>query len=246
MFGTRDCFGKSDKVHKTADLCLKKYSEKLKKIVLDVKSPTIQLASDSIEQQLNNTLQEALQEVSEIFYLRRFYQQAKQLSQIIAYIWRWIDVDGNPKQKIAQNLKEYFIRPTEDNQDIGGNLEKLLAANPREDKPEKNVDEAKLLREVFPNYKDKYLIFPILSELERGEDGSGLGYSLHVDINSYQGNLSDTSINHPYLFIHSIPFPPRPPLGQATVTLDELESWVENSVPDQYYADNPYIPTTSS
>ncbi|KAB8318702.1 hypothetical protein SD81_014825 [Tolypothrix campylonemoides VB511288] len=72
-------------------------------------------------------------------FLRRLYQQSKQLSQIIAYIWRWADANGKPQKEIAKQLKEYFVRPTEKHQNVGGNLKKLLAANPKEDNPTENV-----------------------------------------------------------------------------------------------------------
>ncbi len=252
MFGTRDLFTKGENINQVADKLLAEYTNELVTLFARFRSANSQTSELSSEQAFiskasQEFLENMLQEASEIFYLRRIYQQAKQVSQIIAYIWRWIDADGNPKQEIATQLKEYFVRPTEENQNVGENLEKLFAANPKQNNLEENADEAKLLREVFPNYnEDQNLIFPIFNELERGEEVSGLGYLLNIDINSYQGNLSDTSINHPYLFIHTIPFPPRPQLSKATVTPDELEDWIENNIPGKYYADNPYIPTTST
>ena len=178
---------------------------------------------------------------------RRIYQQGKQVSQIIAYIWRWVDdtsLENKKKQEVANELQKYFKNPTENIQEPGGRLKRLLGAHPNDSSHEGN-----LLYHVFlenAGMDNEGYIFPMFSKLELGKDGSGLGYSINVDINSYQGNLSDTSINHPYQFVHTIPYPPRPHLSKATVTLDELESWVENRVPEQYYADNPYIPTTSS
>lgn len=55
-------------------------------------------------------------------FLRRLYQQAKQLSQIIAYIWRWADKDRQPQQEVAKQLKTYLDRPTEKIPEVGGNL----------------------------------------------------------------------------------------------------------------------------
>ncbi|PHM06218.1 hypothetical protein [Nostoc sp. 'Peltigera malacea cyanobiont' DB3992] len=245
MFGTRDLFIKGEKINQVAERRLDSYAKEAKELLrLTVQS---NLEQERVIQIYIDFLEKKLQEDSQIFYLRRIYQQAKQVSQIIAYIWRWIDDATNPKQEIAKQLKKYFAHPTKENTNVGGNLENLFAANPREDNLEQNADEANLLREVFPNYnEDQNLIFPIFNKFERGEEVSGLGYLLTVDINSYQGNLSDTSINHPYLFIHTIPFPPRPQLSDATVTPDELKDWIENKIPGKYYADNLYIPTTST
>jgi flavodoxin len=179
--------------------------------------------------------------------IRRICQQGRQVSQIIAYIWRWVD-DERPenkhKQEVANELQKYFKKPTENNQEPGGRLKKLLGAH-----PEDSSHEGNLLYDVFfENYSidNEGYIFPIFNKLELGEDGSGLGYFLNIDINSYHGSLSDTSINHPYKFIHTIPYPARPQLSKATVTPDELEDWIKNRIPNKYYADNPYIPTTSS
>ena len=79
--------------------------------------------------------------------LRRIYQQGKQVSQIIAYIWRWVD-DERPenikKQKVADELQKYFKRPTESNQEPGGRLKKLLGAYPND-----SSKEGDLLNQVF-------------------------------------------------------------------------------------------------
>ena len=180
-------------------------------------------------------------------FLKRLYQQSKQLSQIIAYIWRWVDADETPRREIANQLKEYFVHPTESNHDVGGNLKKLLAANPKEDKPERNRKEAQLLREVFPDYNsNKNLIFPMFDEFELGDEHPGLGYLFTIDINSFHGKLDDPTKNAPEVLKFVIPYPPRPVLGEATVTASELESWIENKQEYKYFADNPYIPATCS
>ena len=225
MFGSRDSFCKSEKVHRLLNNQLGDIDKENKEI-------------------LRNKLQ---QETAPYMFLKRIYQQGKQVSQIIAYIWRWAD-DENPKnkqeQEVANELTKYFESPTENNQDPGGRLKKLLGAHPDDSSKEGN-----LLHRVFfekPSIDNEGYIFPIFSKFELGEDGSGLGYSINVDITSYQGSLSDTSINHPYIFVHTIPYPARPQLSKATVTLDELEDWVEDRTQGKYYADNPYIPTTTS
>lgn len=66
---------------------------------------------------------------------RRIYQQGRQVSQIIAYIWRWIDderPENKQKQKVANELQKYFKSPTENNLEPGGRLKKLLSAHPLE------------------------------------------------------------------------------------------------------------------
>lgn len=260
MLGSRNLLCKCEqiKINKVTDEKLQKYATLLKSYFFEefkrefsadptkCESSSVQMVATQRDTQ---KVEKSLQSISQACYLRRVYQQAKQVSQIIAYIWRWIDDDKSPKQESAKKLKEYFVQPTplEDaGMRNGQNLEKLLGADILKDSPIQS-DEVKLLREVFPDYQsNKNFISPIFDDFELGNEVPGLGYELSVDINSYQGNLSDTDINHPYLFIHSIPYPPRPELSEATVTRNELEVWIENRVPDKYYADNPYIPTTST
>lgn len=231
MFGTRSLFSKSKKIHETADQLLGDY---------------LRMSSDNLTSQPRVEVQNQLQGAAVYFFLQRIYQQAKQVSQIIAYIWRWIDDSDLHKRNCAEFLNYYFSKPTEKDGEIGGNLKKLLAADPRENSFQPSY-EVWLLREVFPDYNDNQdLLFPIFNKFELGEENEGFGYILNVDINSFQGNLSDTTINHPSLFVHSIPYPPRPELGPATVTKDELEEWIKNRISDQYYAENTYIPTTST
>jgi hypothetical protein len=177
--------------------------------------------------------------------LLRLYQQSKQISQIIAYIWRWAD-DNSPvnaeRQAAASQLHKYFTHPTQRIGNLGGQLKKLFAA-----KPDPNGDlEGKLLYAVFAPLDNPNLIFPIFSEFELGEIDPRLGYLLEVNLNSFHGIIKDPTKNAPELFGFVIPYPPRPQLGDLTVTTTELEEWVENKEPRKFFADNAYIPTTSS
>ncbi len=53
-----------------------------------------------------------------------FALQGKQVSQMIAYIWLWIDKDNDPnednkrKAEIAKMLREYFVNPNSGNADF--------------------------------------------------------------------------------------------------------------------------------
>lgn len=254
MFGTRDLFSKSEKINEIADRRLEFYTNQLLNLT---SAKTLQSASeqDDLKKAYEDFLKNAFQQDSQIFYLRRLYQQAKQLSQIIAYIWRNIEEDGN-RGSNAKKLKEYFISPTEETTDNdgnliiepGGNLKKLLAANPKESGSEENV-EANLLRQVFPDYESNYdLIFPMFSDFELGEnpDFSNLGYLFEINVNDFFGVLEDVNVNNPSLFKFVIPYPPRPQLSETTVTTDDLEDWIANREKNEYFADNPYIPTTCS
>lgn len=241
MFGTRDLFSKSEKINEIADRRLEFYTNQL--LNLTSTNSTIKLASEdnnlkkAYEEFLKNTLQD-----SKIFFLQRLYQQAKQLSQIIVYIWRWADEDGQPQQEVAKQLKIYFDRPTEDNSRVGGNLKQLLAADSMEDSPEAN-----LLREVFPDYdSNENLIFPMFDSFELGEEDNSLGYLFEVNVNSFHGVLEDVERNAPDIYKFVIPYPPRPQIGETNVTSDELERWIENREENKFFADNPYIPTTCS
>ncbi|KAB8318703.1 hypothetical protein SD81_014830 [Tolypothrix campylonemoides VB511288] len=98
---------------------------------------------------------------------------------------------------------------------------------------------------MFPDYNsNKNLIFPIFDQFELGEESDNLGYLFEVTVNGFNGVLEDVDRNSPSLFKFVIPYPPRPQLGEVTVTLDELEEWIANREEDEYFADNPYIPTT--
>ena len=236
MFGTRDLFQNSEKISKLADQVLDTSVEKLSKI-----------NGDEDNFQKNEELKKILQEVPSTFFLLRLYKQARQISQIIAYIWRNLEPE-NPNLETAKQLHQYFSHPTDNDKnndqnkpiDVGGHLKKLLGADPNKDK----TVEDKLLREVFKNLSNDDLIFPIFDEFELGTNSPNLGYLLEVNVNEFFGMLEDVDRNSPNLFKFVIPYPPRPEIGEATVTYSELEEWIGNKDKDKFFADNPYIPTT--
>ncbi|NEQ36400.1 MAG: hypothetical protein F6K40_08995 [Okeania sp. SIO3I5] len=178
-----------------------------------------------------------------VSFIRRLYQQAKQISQIIAYIWRWDDEERpeNAEQKnTANELKVYFTKPTTGNE-VGDNLKKLFRASPQ--CPGKEWD---LLKAVFgPNINEQY-IFPIFDKFELGEINTKLGYLFHININSFNGVIKDPTLNNPCLLMFEIPYPPRPLIGNTTVTKEDLEDWIANREEDTYFSENPYIPATCS
>lgn len=107
------------------------------------------------------------------YFILRLYQQAKQISQIISYIWRWIDADPkkDPKggeeftpeyeyvqaQKEAANkLKDYFLNPTSAaarhlRSGQGDRLKRLFKAHPKShlNATAEYYEEACLLNAVF-------------------------------------------------------------------------------------------------
>jgi ATP-dependent exoDNAse (exonuclease V) beta subunit len=238
MFGTRDLFLKSDtinnQVNDIVDQLLRDYADRFSN-------------KDGEENTLNKQrLIEMLQKASPTFFLQRLYKQAKLISQIIAYIWRYVGDTDNQKSDTAKQLQQYFRRPTPEENllpDFGENLKKLLAADPKEESVE-----AKLLREVFQDYQNTESDFPIFNkyELVIAEDSKNLGYLFEVNVNAFNGVLEDVDRNSPSLFKFVIPFPPRPQIGEGTVTYSELEEWIANRIEKKYFADNPYIPTTCS
>lgn len=247
MFENRDLFYKIEQVHNSADIPQVPEEKSLEETSLK----TAQNSGPMIE------------------YLLRIYQQSKQLSQIIAYIWRWADKgeedsDSNEiKQngKMARQLKEYFDQPTKrDNPsklEISNNLKKLLKANPKTNTITDESIEAKLLKHVFGKAVElEHYIFPMFDKLELGEDPEHpyLGYLFEVNVNSFHGFLQDPDSSSPNLFKFNIPYPPRPTNKKTTVDDDTLEKWYKDTeLPKQgtterykYFADNPYIPTTCS
>ncbi len=181
-------------------------------------------------------------------FVRRLCKQAKQISQIISYMWLWADEDVNqyPEQvTTAISLKQYFAKPNQPE----GNLIKLLTADPyswlktsepdRKNRPANK--EEKLLFHVFGQDRvSKEGEFPIFNEVEVTI------YTVSVDVNAFQGTIQDPDLNAPNLMKFNIPFPPSPKFGEATVTQQELKDWIDNKEPNQFIAPNPYIPTSCS
>ena len=218
--------------------------------------------------------------------LCRICNQAKLISQIIAFIWRWVDEkdqgatidytgeanikttqgetavvarsneeatitikpiesDQNKKdkKKFAQELKEIFDKPYKGETNP---LMELLTTYPSfvqipsEVKPNKTYQ--KYLDFVFEkNYKEhprKNDIFPIFNDIEKNR------YHIFVDCQRFHGELRDPTANAPTKMTISVPYPPRPPLGEATLTKKDLKKWIKNTNLEEIIAPNPYIPTT--
>ncbi|MGB3509782.1 MAG: hypothetical protein WBA93_11155 [Microcoleaceae cyanobacterium] len=201
------------------------------------------------------------------------YQQAKQISQIIAYIWRWSDdneplktpfeVDGNSyntKRDVAIKLNTYFISPNKKDQCIertdasasisimmvGNHLKKLFRACPGKSE---TIKEWKLLEAVFgSNIKEENpeYLFPIFNSFELGEsDYPSLGYLFLIDNNIFQGKIQDPDVNLPFLMKLTLAYPPRPQLG-SQLTKNDLTEWIDNRKKDEFVAKNPYIPSSST
>ena len=176
--------------------------------------------------------------------LPRLFQQGKQISQIISYIWLW-GGDSNPNKDDpnfhnAKELKEYFAHPHGTPEYPHRTLNALFSAIPN---PDGNRED-QLLYAVFP-YPDptKYprgYFFPIYNEGERKH------YLFDIDTNKFQGTIEDANENTPELMRILTPFPPCPKFSAVTVTTDELKVWIENRDPQTAIANNPYIPTCTS
>jgi len=177
--------------------------------------------------------EEVIQEKLQIPFFRLFCQ-GKMISQIIAYIWRYGE-ENTSEGNIARTLSGYFKNPGED----GANIKKLWQAIPN---PNGDLED-QLLYAVFPMEPDNYpngYFFPIFNIRERTY------YSFITDVNNFQGVIEDANVNTPELMRLTTPFPPRPQLGELTVTETELEQWINNREPRDVIAKNPYIPTCTS
>ena len=233
MFGGRGLFYKAKKVH-------------------DAERAQLLMLASKYDADLQG-FQTDVEAVACNAFLRRLYQQAKQISQTVSFIWRWADEEETSEnRKAARALMEYFEHPTPDplcetheDIDVSESLKRLLGSNPRDPDP---TPEGRLLRQVFPDYdapaKDTHLIFPMFDRFELGEEFSGLGYWFLVNINSFHGEIKDPTPNIPELFSFAIPYPPCPALGAKTVTRQELDAWIRNREQDQYFSRNPFIPTS--
>ncbi len=189
-------------------------------------------------------------------YLKRLYQQSKQISQITAYIWRWADVEPEDEgeitnKEVANKLKKYFELPTtgKGNKEPANRLKELFGADPRKRDPEPMYpDPAYLLKRVFweQGVNNRDYIFPIFDKYELGDEKPGLGYSFEITFSSFMGQIVDADNNAPTLFKMIIPYPARPQLGDATLTKEDLDDWITNRQENEYFSKNPYIPTTCS
>jgi hypothetical protein len=180
-------------------------------------------------------------------YLKRLLQQGKQISQITAYIWRWADADQPEhieQKKVANKLKKYFNNPSPNPEDVGGNLKNLFKAIPSNDC--NATEESQLLYAVFyqQGLDNTGYIFPIFDSFELGEENENSGYLFNITVNCFTGGIEDAEINSPSLLTMTIPYPPRPPFGETTLDVQELDDWITNRDKSMYFADNHYIPTS--
>ncbi|NEP38638.1 MAG: hypothetical protein F6K25_28735 [Okeania sp. SIO2G4] len=193
----------------------------------------------------------------------RMYQQAKEISQIIAYIWRWSDddqeldepfeIDGNKytkKQDIARKLNDYFMHPTDFSQkstdnNLNDNLKKLFRASPGDGSKEGNFLKAVFGANIVE--ENGQYIFPIFNDFERGESNNGLfGYLFIIDTNVFQGKIEDPEIHGSYHMKLTIPYPPRPQLGEVLLKDTDLDDWISNREKGEFIASNPFIPASCS
>lgn len=181
----------------------------------------------------------------------RLFQQGKQISQIVSYIWRWSDAveksaEAGKKKETAIKLGKYFKKPFigdgSNEEPFQAKLRNLFSAEPDPN----GGAEAKLLYDVFPiakdedgNYPDGYF-FPIFSDLER------VCYHFTIDTNNSQGTLEDANVNNPQFMTLVTPYPPCPKFSETTITEKELDDWISDRNPKKMIADNLYIPTCTS
>ena len=252
MFGSENLFVKSEEINLLVNENLNQNVKDFAKDIQDLY--TLDKFKSLEENEKENFIKDKLEEkfggIHKYLYLKRLYQQAKQLSQIIAYIWYWDNQEEKEKVKeekdTAKKLQKYFLKPNGgDKKGNAKNLKKLLGANPRD----KNGDtkEAKLLKKVFGHLIDnKKYIFPMFNKEELAEELNYIGYLFEINVNSFNGMIADADRNNPNFLKFVIPYPPCPPLGEATLSFSTLKDWMENSDEDKYFPDNPYIPTTCS
>jgi len=174
-------------------------------------------------------------------FVTRICQQAKLISQLITFIWLWSDKtpickDDQNRKNVAKKLKDIFDRPKIQQAGTDELTDKLM------DLLTSQLAESDLLQIVFEQYSeaDKEKLFPIFSEYE------GKRYALFVDVERFHGQVGDPTLNNPGILSFTIPYPPRPQLGEATVSEQELEEWLNNTHITHFVADNPYIPTSCS
>lgn len=197
-----------------------------------------------------------------------FAYQGKQITQIIAFIWRWADknsaqssqdkdkkkhpTDQEKRTAALDLLNGYFFRESPDQ------LVNLFGADPRRwiengsDPTYQWKKEAELLITVFGKSrilnKSQYLS-PIFNdqELGRGEEYKGLThYRFYLDPSTFLGYLTDPkdlSYHGERKLYYHIAFPPRPQFGPTTLKSEDLDDWI-NSDTKQILPKNPFIPAS--
>jgi hypothetical protein len=138
----------------------------------------------------------------------RMLYQAKVISQIITYIWLHYE-PNDPEYEKAKELSKYFTQ-----QNLKGKgLADLMGAEFNDSTPE-----GKLLKAVFPDLPnpdlDRYYVFPIFDPREI-EDNF---ISFRIDPTIFSGWITDVEPDHPSTLAAVIAYPPRPELGDVTVT----------------------------
>lgn len=167
-------------------------------------------------------------------FVHQLMRQGKQLSQLVARSWIG--------DEIGLTIKNIFIDPRGADGSADGKLKKLLGDNGEGEFGE-------LLLSIFHPYE-----LPIFDHYELTQV-----YNFFIDWETWEGSLDD--IKQPYFnqgkyFNIVIPYPPRPELGEATVTSDQLKAWVAQDVTDPdgnlilddthtVFPPYPYIPQTS-
>lgn len=142
------------------------------------------------------------------------------------------------QNRTAKRLKDIFDRPKQiERGELTDKLMGLLTTDIFSDS-----SNSELLKTVFAKYSEeqKKTLFPIFSEYEAKR------YALFVDVERFHGQVGDPTLNNPGILSFTIPYPPRPQLGEATVSEQELEKWLNNTDITHFVADNPYIPTSCS
>ncbi|MGK7921726.1 MAG: hypothetical protein AB4080_17145 [Trichodesmium sp.] len=181
--------------------------------------------------------------------IQRMLQQVKVISILITYIWRYNQPGSTKKQLLTAQRLQYYFRHTVPDPEWDKNpevkelfpgvtkppvLEDLMGAELNHD-----TIPGEVLSTVFDNPINYE--FPIFEKI-------AIDYKLvsfEIDTGIFNGWITDPDANSPNMLTVVIAFPPRPALGDATVTNTELEEWIEDRIPNKFMSDNPYIPTCS-
>ena len=175
--------------------------------------------------------------------LRYMLAQTKMISQIISYIWLYAESDP-----LARQARQWFQNPTKDFDQLENptfadklpSLAKLMGA-----KPQDQTRYGEILSKVFPDVKDKskgLYQFPIFN---KDDIQSGI-VVFKTDAAIANGSIQDPTPNSPNVFTVVIAFPPCPKFHEATITKEELSSWLTDRDSSNYTPPNSYIPTCSS
>ena len=177
----------------------------------------------------------------------------KQWSQLVA--WSWTSSvafqDDETKKAEEQELKKYFKLTIEQQ------AQYQMAANEYGDPQAAKFAQQKseILKDIVTGKKSPDGVTLTLPKVyQKLTDNSSyymfdkefmVPFRYEVTINSFVGSIRDDETGQA-TYVSTLAYPPRPVLGENTVTEPELDNWMRNQDSGDYFPPSVYIPLACS